>query len=99
MPADAFAELRRPLPVWTPRAWRFAAMRAAARAGALLSDGLRTGYRHGFDSGPFMAHVYANRPSGRSALGRAVDRRLLEPFLPAGIFYNLMISARKPLAA
>jgi ubiquinone/menaquinone biosynthesis C-methylase UbiE len=28
-----------------------------------------------------------------------VDRRLLEPFLPAGIFYNLMISARKPPAA
>ena len=78
MPADAFAELRRPLPVWTPRGWRFAALRAAARAGALLSDGLRTGYRHGFDSGPFMAHVYANRPSGRSALGRAIDRRLLE---------------------
>jgi hypothetical protein len=24
-----------------------------------------------------MAHVYANRPSGRTALGRAIDRRLL----------------------
>ena len=49
----------------------------ASRAGALLSDGLRIGYRHGFDSGPFMAHVYANRPSGRTAVGRAIDRRLL----------------------
>jgi len=42
-----------------------------------VSDGLRTGYRHGFDSGPFMDHVYANRPSGRTALGRAIDGRLL----------------------
>ncbi len=42
-----------------------------------MSHGLRVGYRHGFDSGAFMDHVYANRPRGRSALGRAVDRRLL----------------------
>jgi Putative methyltransferase len=81
MPAEAalpsFADLQRELPPLSPRAWRFAVLRAASRAGALLSDGLRIGYRHGFDSGPFMAHVYANRPSGRTALGRAIDRRLL----------------------
>ena len=50
---------------------------AAERAGSLVSEGLRIGYRHGFDSAPFMAHVYADRPTGRTALGRAVDRRLL----------------------
>jgi hypothetical protein len=77
MPADAFAELSRPLPAHSPRAWRFAALRGASRAGALVSDGLRIGYRHGFDSGPFMDHVYANAPAGSTALGRAVDRRLL----------------------
>jgi hypothetical protein len=81
MPAEAalpsFADLQRELSPISPRAWRFAALRAASRAGALLSDGLRIGYRHGFDSGPFMAHVYANRPSGRTPLGRAIDRRLL----------------------
>jgi predicted RNA methylase len=43
-----------------------------------LSEGLRVGYRHGFDSGPFMAHVYDNHPRGRTALGRVIDRRLLE---------------------
>ena len=42
-------------------------------AGRLLSDGLRIGYRHGFDSGPFMAHVYANRAVGPHA-ARARDR-------------------------
>jgi hypothetical protein len=80
-PAEAalptFADLQRELPRSSPRAWRFAAQRAAAHAGALVSDGLRTGYRHGFDSGPFMDHVYANRATGRGALGRAIDRRLL----------------------
>jgi SAM-dependent methyltransferase len=83
MAADAaagpsFAELRRPLPARSARAWRFAAARAASRAGALVSDGLRIGYAQGFDSGPFMAHVYADRATGRTPLGRAVDRRLLD---------------------
>jgi Putative methyltransferase len=81
MPSEAaaptFADLQRELPAATPRAWRFATLRAASRAGALVSDGLRIGYRHGFESGPFMDHVYADRPSGRTALGREIDRRLL----------------------
>ena len=81
MPAEtalpSFADLQRELSPISPRAWRFAVLRAASRTGALLSDGLRIGYRHGFDSGPFMAYVYANRPSGRTPLGRAIDRRLL----------------------
>jgi hypothetical protein len=76
--APSFAELQRELPWSSPRAWRFAAWRGAARAGALLSDGLRTGFEHGFDSGPFMAHAYANRAGGRTPLGRALDRRLLD---------------------
>jgi predicted RNA methylase len=76
-PHPTFADLQRELPRSSPRAWGFAAQHAASRAGALVSDGLRTGYRHGFDSGPFMAHVYADEPSGRGALGREIDRRLL----------------------
>ena len=72
-----FAELQGDLPLKSPRAWRFGALALASRAGALVSDGLRVGYAHGFDSGPFMAHVYANRAAGRTALGRRVDGRLL----------------------
>jgi len=75
--APDFAALTRELPRTSPRAWRFAALAAGSRAGALLSDGLRIGHERGFDSGPFMQHVYANRPSGRALLGRALDRRLL----------------------
>ena len=81
MHADAaarrFEALQADLPARSPRAWRFAAARGLSRAGGLVSEGLRIGYRHGFDSGPFMAHVYADRPRGRTALGRRVDRRLL----------------------
>lgn len=75
-PPDTDA-LSRPLPVSSPRAWRFAALRAANRAGARASDGLGIGYRHGFDSGLFMEHVYADAPAGAGPLGRALDRRLL----------------------
>jgi hypothetical protein len=74
---DDFSALARELPLSSPRAWRFAALATASRAGALLSDGLRIGHEHGFDSGPFMEHVYANRPSGRTPLGRALDHHLL----------------------
>ena len=77
-PTPTFPDLERRLPVRSPRAWRFAAARAASRAAALVSNGLRIGYAHGFDSATFMAHVYANEPAGRTPLGRAIDRRLLE---------------------
>jgi Putative methyltransferase len=74
---SAFAQLQRDLPRRSPRAWRFAALALGSRAGALLSEGLSIGHEHGFDSGPFMAHVYADQPAGRTALGRRIDRRLL----------------------
>ncbi len=77
VPAPSFAELQRELPAFSPRAWRFATMAAASRAGARLSEGLRLGHEHGFDSGPFMAHAYANVPRGRTPVGRLIDARLL----------------------
>lgn len=76
--ARRFEELRAPLPRSSPRAWRFAALSLASRAGACVSEGTRIGHRHGFDSGPFMAHVYADRAAGRTRLGRRLDRRLLD---------------------
>jgi Putative methyltransferase len=83
MRADAaslpgFAELQDDLPLTSPRAWRFRVLAAVSRAAALLSEGLRIGYERGFDSGPFMAHVYANEARGRTPLGRLLDRRLLD---------------------
>ena len=76
--ARRFEALRAELPRSSPRAWRFAALSLASRAGACVSEGTRIGHRHGFDSGPFMAHVYANRAAGRTRIGRRLDRRLLD---------------------
>jgi hypothetical protein len=76
--ARRFEALRRDLPRSSPRAWRFAALALASRGSACLSEGTRIGHRHGFDSGAFMAHVYANRAAGRTAVGRRLDRRLLD---------------------
>jgi Putative methyltransferase len=73
-----FEALRGELPRRSPRAWRFAALSLASRTAGCLSEGTRIGHRHGFDSGAFMAHVYANRATGRTALGRRLDRRLLQ---------------------
>ena len=42
---------------------------------------------------PWAWRQYAHR--GYLLLQR-VDRRVLEPRLPAAVFYNLMIAARKP---
>lgn len=76
--ARRFESLRAELPRSSPRAWRFAALSLASRAQACISEGTRIGHRHGFDSGPFMAHVYADRAAGRTPLGRRLDRRLLD---------------------
>jgi hypothetical protein len=76
--ARRFESLRAELPRSSPRAWRFAALSLASRAQGCLSEGTRIGHRHGFDSGLFMAHVYANRAAGRTGLGRRLDRRLLD---------------------
>jgi alpha-beta hydrolase superfamily lysophospholipase len=73
--ADALA---RPLPAGSPRGayWRIA--RAALRFGATISDGLRLGHETGFDSGSTLDYVYRNTASGRTPLGRLVDRNYLD---------------------
>ena len=42
-----------------------------------LSDGIRTGWRHGFDSGMIMNYVYDNSPRGRFFIGRKLDEAFL----------------------
>lgn len=53
---------------------KYALLRAALRLGGHLSDGLATGFAHGFDSGSMLDYVYRNHASGRSGLGRVIDR-------------------------
>ena len=72
--ADTLAS---PLPLSSPRGLWWAAARSSIGVGALFSDGLRVGRQTGFDSGSMLDYVYRNTPSGRSSLGRLVDRIFL----------------------
>ena len=69
--------LASPLPPLSPRGLFWSATRAAMRLGSALSGGLRLGQDTGFDSGSTLDYVYRNAPSGRSALGRFIDRNYL----------------------
>ncbi len=43
-------------------------------AGGRLSEGMRIGYRYGFDSGEMLDYVYRNKAQGAWGIGRLVDR-------------------------
>jgi len=56
--------------------WRLT--RAGLRLGGGLSDGVKLGFASGFDSGSTLDYVYRNQPSGKTALGRLIDRNYLD---------------------
>jgi alpha-beta hydrolase superfamily lysophospholipase len=68
-----FDRLERPLPVLSPRALAFRLMRRGLARFSRLSDGLRLGFRTGFDSGSTLDYIYGNKPSGITPLGRLID--------------------------
>lgn len=73
-----YAALNRPLPWTHPQRYYYAALRLAMKTVGQLSNGIRIGWRHGFDSGPMLEYVYENRPRGWLALGRWLDRVYLD---------------------
>jgi hypothetical protein len=50
-----------------------------------LSDGIRLGWRAGFDSGSSLDYVYENKPRGKLLVGRMMDRVYLNSAGWAGI--------------
>ena len=60
-------------------------LRLGLRSVGRLSDGVRLGYRSGFDSGSMLEYVYANRASGITPLGRAIDRAFLDDRVWQGV--------------
>ncbi len=52
----------------------FAITRFAMQKFGHVSDAIATGLEHGFDSGHSLDHVYYNQPSGKGAIGQAVDK-------------------------
>ena len=52
--------------------------RAAIRFGGLVSEGIQTGVKTGFDSGSTLDYVYRNEARGLGPGGRLVDRQFLD---------------------
>lgn len=70
-------ELARPLPFYSPRAWRYAMASLFLCSLGRLSQGLRLAHDSGFDSGAIMNYIYENRPRGRFLIGPLLDRAFL----------------------
>ncbi|WP_332822103.1 bifunctional alpha/beta hydrolase/class I SAM-dependent methyltransferase [Pseudomonas sp.] len=69
--------LAAPLPPNSLRDLYWRATRAGLKLGSKLADGIKLGFDTGFDSGSTLDYVYRNRPSGKSALGKLIDRNYL----------------------
>lgn len=53
-------------------------MRILMRTGGRLSDGIRLGYREGFNSGTMVDYVYGNEAHGITPIGTYIDRVMLD---------------------
>ncbi|MBI4583030.1 MAG: alpha/beta fold hydrolase [Planctomycetes bacterium] len=73
-----FDRLSRPLSPLSPRRWRYAAQRLLMKTAGRLSDGIRLGWRAGFDSGQTLDYVYRDQAGGLTPLGKLFDRWYLD---------------------
>ncbi len=80
-----FEALSRPLPLLSIQRWSFAAQTLSMKTLLRLSDGVRLGWRTGFDSGETLDYVYENKPRGVTPLGRFIDRQYLNAIGWTGI--------------
>jgi alpha-beta hydrolase superfamily lysophospholipase len=74
---DEADRLASPLPLLSPRGLYWALTRAWIRLGGLISKGIATGLRTGFDSGSTLDYVYEDEARGLGPGGRLVDRQFL----------------------
>jgi hypothetical protein len=74
---DEQAALERRLPAFSPKALGYALLRASMGTLGRLADGIRLGFKTGFDSGSTLDYVYRNRAQGRLGIGRLLDRNYL----------------------
>lgn len=75
---DEYEALARPLPLLSPKRIGYAAMRLGLATVGRLSEGIRLGWREGFDSGAMLDYVYRDEARGYGPLGRAIDRSYLD---------------------
>lgn len=74
---DEYERLCAPLPTLSPKRLWFGAQRAFMKTTGRLSDGIRLGWRAGFDSGSSLEYVYENHPRGKMFVGKIIDRAYL----------------------
>jgi alpha-beta hydrolase superfamily lysophospholipase len=61
-----------------PGGLRFAPVRWLMKGPGRLSQGIRLGWKHGFNSGVMLDYVYEDRARGLTPLGRLIDRCYLD---------------------
>jgi alpha-beta hydrolase superfamily lysophospholipase len=74
---DEYERLCAPLPTLSPKRLWFGAQRAFIKSTGRLSDGIRLGWRAGFDSGSSLEYVYENHARGKMVVGKIIDRAYL----------------------
>jgi alpha-beta hydrolase superfamily lysophospholipase/ubiquinone/menaquinone biosynthesis C-methylase UbiE len=72
-----FDRLSAPRPIYCPMRIHFALQKFSMKTVLKLSEGVRLGWGTGFDSGESLDHVYQNRATGITPLGRFIDRQYL----------------------
>ncbi|TDR33083.1 bifunctional alpha/beta hydrolase/class I SAM-dependent methyltransferase [Hydromonas duriensis] len=75
--ADEARELSAELPPHSLRGIYWKLTRLSLKLGGWLSTGIRLGHQTGFDSGSTLDYVYRNQATGKTALGRLIDRQYL----------------------
>ena len=70
----SFDALQRQLPIYSLKNAYYASVRTLLKTVGNLSDGIRLGNRHGFDSGVMLDYVYKNQAGGRLLIGKLMDR-------------------------
>jgi alpha-beta hydrolase superfamily lysophospholipase/SAM-dependent methyltransferase len=76
--SERYEALKKPLPLLSPKRLAFAMTGFAMKTAGRLSEGIRLGWREGFDSGAMLDYVYRNEARGVTAAGRAIDRMFLD---------------------
>jgi alpha-beta hydrolase superfamily lysophospholipase/SAM-dependent methyltransferase len=73
-----YDRLAQPLPAPSPRGLGFRVAAALMKSFGSWSQGIRTGWKTGFDSGQSLDYVYQNQARGTNPLGKLFDRFYLD---------------------
>ncbi|MGH7801162.1 MAG: class I SAM-dependent methyltransferase family protein [Thermodesulfobacteriota bacterium] len=73
----SFEELLKPPPAYYPKNIYYKFYSLSLRTVGMLSEGMRIGFTHGFDSGMIMNYIHQNVPRGRFYIGKVIDKALL----------------------